>query len=58
MTKISEEKRERQNIVRGAKSHIKSINVALSRFLRGSGAERDYALEHVEKLKEYYLKKL
>ena len=53
-----EQKTERNNIVRGAKEHIKSILVALKKYQRGSVSERDYALEHVEKLKDYYLRKL
>lgn len=52
-----EDKKERKNIVRIAKSHIKSIQMALKKYLAGSPSERDYALEHLGSLK-YYLEKL
>ena len=46
-------KEERGNIVRGAKSHIQSILVALKKFKGGSTVERDYAMEHFDRLKHY-----
>lgn len=52
-----DEQRERKNIVHGAKSHIKSIQAALKKYLAGSPSERDYAIEHLGSLK-YYLEKL
>ena len=52
------EKSERRNITHGAKEHIKSILVALKKYEAGSDVERGYALEHVDKLREYYLEKL
>ena len=51
-------KQQRDEIIRGAKSHIASILVALKRYKKGSSVERDYALEHVESLRKYYLEKL
>jgi len=52
-----EANRERANVVRGAKGHIKSILVALARYKAGSSAEKGYALEHLQSL-AYYLQKL
>lgn len=48
---------ERRNISYGAKSHIKSIMVAIKRYEKGSPSEKDYALEHAHKLIKYYLEK-
>ena len=51
-------KRNRRELVRGAKGHIKSINVALARYAKGSGSEKGYALEHAKRLINYYLDKM
>lgn len=52
-----QEKENRKDIVYGAKSHIKSLQVALKKYKEGSNVEGQYSAEHYDKL-GYYIKKL